>query len=206
MICDFTICDFFVIQIASRKSIHRKFSKAYHGDVSKKALVIIAQQNYQDREYERTRAALERGGLEVAVASSAGGICTGKSGGSVSGAIPLQQITVTDYDLIAFIGGPGAEAYVSHPEALRIAHEAARADMPLGAICIAPLILAKAKVLEGRKATVWDDGAGTQAGILIQAGATYTGDSVTRDGMIVTGNGPEASEEFGRTLVELARS
>ncbi|MDD5040961.1 MAG: DJ-1/PfpI family protein [Candidatus Peribacteraceae bacterium] len=174
--------------------------------MSKKALLILAQQNYQDREYERTRAEMERGGLAVTVAAGEGGSSTGRFGGSVQGALPLKQVNVTDFDCIAFIGGPGAEAYVRHPEALRIAHEAVAADIPLGAICIAPLILAKARVLEGRKATVWDDGQGTQEAILTQAGAEVTGDSVTRDGCIVTANGAEASEEFGRTLLELTRS
>lgn len=172
----------------------------------KKALLVVAQKDYQDLEYARTRAELERGGLEVTVAGGEGGACTGTSGGSVQNALPLKQAKVAAFDLVAFIGGPGAEAYVRHPEALRIAHETAVAGNPLGAICIAPLILAKARVLEGKRATVWDDGQGTQEGILEQAGAIVTGDSVTRDGMIVTGNGPDASEEFGRTLVELTRS
>lgn len=171
----------------------------------KKALLIIAQKDYQDREYERTRAVLERGGLEITVAGGQGGTCTGRFGGTVQGVLPLAQVNVADYAIVAFIGGGGAEAYVRDPEALRIANEAARAEVILGALCIAPLILAKAKVLEGRKATVWDDGRGTQERILTQAGAEVTGDSVTVDGRIVTGNGPEASEEFGRTLVELLR-
>jgi len=171
--------------------------------MAKKALLIIAQKDYQDREYERTRAVLERGGMEVTVASGGGGTCTGRFGGSVQNTLLLGQVKVEDFDVIAFIGGGGAEAYVHHPEALRIANEAARAEVILGAICIAPLILAKAKVLEGRKATVWDDGQGTQERMLEQAGAQVTGDSVTVDGRIVTGNGPDASEEFGRTLVQL---
>jgi protease I len=173
--------------------------------VARTALLIIAQKDYQDREYERTRAELERGGLQITVASGEGGMCTGRFGGSVQNTLPLRQVKVEDYDLIAFIGGSGAEAYVHDAEALRIANGAARADIVLGAICIAPLILAKARVLEGKKATVWDDGRGTQEGILTQAGATVTGDSVTVDGRIVTGNGVEAAEEFGRTLMELLR-
>ncbi len=171
----------------------------------KNALIIIAQQNYQDREYEGTRAELERGGMEITVASGDGGTCTGKFGGSEKATLSLSQVKITDFDCVAFIGGPGAEAYTRHPEALRIAHEAVAANKPLGAICIAPLILAKAKVLQGKHATVWDDGEGTQEALLMQAGAELTGDSVTRDGLIVTGNGPDASEEFGKTLVELTR-
>jgi len=170
-----------------------------------KALLILPQNGYQDSEFEKVRKMLVDGGCSIVIASSDGGTCLGKFGGSVNGAVPMAQVKVDDFDLIAFIGGPGAEAYVRHPEALRLAHEAALANMPLGAICIAPLILAKARVLGGRRATVWDDGKGTQQGILEQAGAIFTGDSVTRDGMIVTGNGPEVSAEFGRTLLEVMR-
>jgi len=170
-----------------------------------KALLILAQNGYQDVEYEKVRKVLADGGCSIVVASSDGGTCRGKFGGSVDGAVPMKQMKVEDFDLVVFIGGPGAEASARHPEALRLAHEADLANMPLGAICIAPLILAKAQVLEGKRATVWDDGKGTQNAILEQAGAIVTGDSVTRDGMIVTGNGPEASEEFGRTLLQLVR-
>lgn len=173
--------------------------------MAKKALLIIAQRDYQDREYDDTRAELLQGGIELTVASGKGGSCTGKFGGRVDGTVPMEQISVEDFDAIVFIGGPGAEMYVNDPQALRIAHETVRAEIILGAICIAPLILAKAKVLEGRKATVWDDGQGTQERIVEQAGAECTGDSVTVDGKIVTGNGPEAAREFGRTLVELLR-
>ncbi|MDD5751879.1 MAG: DJ-1/PfpI family protein [Candidatus Peribacteraceae bacterium] len=173
--------------------------------MSKNILLILAPTGYQDIEYQRTRAVLEQAGCVIVVASGRGGTAQGKFGGSVEQAVPLTGVQVEDFDAIVFIGGPGAEAYTRDPEALRIAHQAMRAEMPLGAICIAPLILAKAKVLGGRRATVWDDGQETQANILRHAGAQYTGDSVTRDGMIVTGNGPEASEEFGRTLVELMR-
>jgi len=172
--------------------------------MSKKALIIIAQQGYQDLEYEGVKEQLERAGIDIVVASAAGGMCKGKLGGSVEDTVPLSGIRVQNHDAIIFIGGPGAEAYTRHPEALRIAHEAAAAFMPLGAICIAPLILAKAQALDGKRATVWDSG-GKQSSILDKYGATFTGDLVTRDGRIVTGNGSEATEEFARTMVEVMR-
>jgi protease I len=75
--------------------------------------------------------------------------------------------------------------------------------MVLGAICIAPTILAKAGVLKGKQATVWD-AKGEQIAILKAAGARYTGNEVTVDALLVTGNGPNAAEEFGRTFATLA--
>jgi protease I len=167
------------------------------------ALIIIAQQDFQDHEYAGTRKGLDEAGFGIAVASVSIGPCRGKFGAVVEATIGLEDVEVVDYDRIAFIGGPGAAALASNSEALRIANDAVRAGRPLGAICIAPTILAKARVLEGKKATVWDDGQGTQIGTLEQLGATYTGDSVTVDGSVVTGNGPEAAEEFGRAFASL---
>jgi len=137
--------------------------------------------------------------IEVVLGSSEAGSCTGSLGGTETANIALKDVIVDDYDCIAFIGGPGASAFIGDPEALRIAQETVRADKPLGAICIAPLILAKARVLDGRKATVWDSG-GKQVAELEKYDVQYTGDSVTVDGQIVTANGPAAAQEFGRTL------
>jgi protease I len=164
------------------------------------ALLILAQQGFQDHEYEGTRMALEDAGFSIVIASKAQGLCTGKFGAKVHATVALQDVVVESYDRIAFIGGPGAFAYASDADALKIANDAVRASIPLGAICIAPTILAKARVLEGKKATTWDDGEGTEIAFLEKMGATYTGDTVTVDGLIVTGNGPEAAEEFGRAF------
>ena len=168
----------------------------------KQALVIVAQEGFQDHEYAGTRSALEGAGFDIVVASQSVGECRGKLGTVEQAHIPFSDVVVSDYDCIAFIGGPGALALASDPEALRIAHETAASSRPLGAICIAPVILAKAHVLSGKKATVWDSD-GEQAAILEQYGAAFTGDRVTVDGQIVTANGPEAAEEFGRTFAAL---
>lgn len=167
-----------------------------------RVLLVIAQEEYQDRELQGTRDALLRAGCTIVLASTVVGECRGKFGGREEAEIALADVQVRTYDRIAFIGGPGAAALAGDPQALRVAHEAARAGIPLGAICIAPIILAKARVLEGRKATVWDSG-GEQAALLEKYGAEYTGDTVTVDGLIVTANGPAAAEEFGRTLAAL---
>jgi len=168
----------------------------------KRALIIIAPEGYQDAEYAGTRKGLEQAEYDIVVASKHAGQCSGKLGGTEEASVALNDVKASDYDCIAFIGGPGTNVYFSDAQALRIAHEAAKAQMPLGAICIAPVILAKAKALSGKRATVWDSG-GEQAGILERYGAQYTGEDVTRDGMIVTANGPPAAEEFGRTLGSL---
>ncbi|PIR53930.1 DJ-1 family protein [Candidatus Peregrinibacteria bacterium CG10_big_fil_rev_8_21_14_0_10_42_8] len=168
----------------------------------KKALIIIANSGYQDHEYAGTRKGLEEAGFEIVLAAKDAGPCSGSLGGAEHATVSLRDVDVSDYDTIAFIGGPGAALLASDADALKIVNDAYRADMPLGAICIAPTILAKAQVLEGKRATVWNED-GLQKDLLETYGAEYTGESVTIDGNIVTGNGPKAAEEFGIALAKL---
>lgn len=169
-----------------------------------RVLLIIAQSGFQDHELKGTRQGLLDAGCDVSLASTEKGVCTGKYGSTEEASIALTDVNVADYDSVAFIGGPGAGALTENADALRIARETVAASKPLGAICIAPTILAAAGVLKSKKATVWDDGEHTQVKKLTEAGAEYTGDLVTVDGLIVTGNGPEAAEEFGRTFANVS--
>jgi protease I len=74
-----------------------------------------------------------------------------------------------------------------------------RDERVVAAICLAPVILARAGVLVGKRATV----AGTFAAELEQCGATYTGPGVTVDGLVVTANAPKASRAFGEAIAQL---
>ena len=168
----------------------------------KKALIIIAQDGYQDLEFAGTRDGLEGAGFQVVVCSKEEGECRGSMGGTEIANIALRDVCVSDYDRIAFVGGPGMAAYPDDKDALQVAKDAANADMPLGAICIAPTVFARAGVLRGKKATVWDAD-GVQKTLLEEHDAIYTGDDVTVDENIVTANGPHAAEEFGTILASL---
>ena len=99
------------------------------------------------------------------------------------------------------MGGNGASEYWDDPLAHALAQEAVRLKKVLGAICIAPVTLAKAGVLKGVRATVW----ASEASQLKFSGAQYTGNPVETDGLIVTANGPAAAREFGQQIVNLSQ-
>lgn len=167
-----------------------------------KVIVIIAPEGYQDHEFEGTCSSLRDASFEITVGSREAGECHGKLGGTVQADIALRDIDVLQYNRIAFIGGPGAKAYDADPDALRIVREAFAAKKPLGAICIAPRILASAGVLKGKRATVWNLD-GQQGSFLEEHGAQYVPESVVSDGMIVTADGPVVAAEFGKALASL---
>jgi len=161
--------------------------------------MIIPSERFRDEELFDTRAMFEAGGHHVVVASTHVGECLGSRGGRVYAEAALDAQRAADYDAIVFVGGGGSKLLWRDEDALRLAREAADSAKVLGAICLAPVILGNAGVLQGRAATV----AGTEARTIEACGATYTGPGVTIDGTIVTANGPRSSTLFGQRIVEL---
>lgn len=162
------------------------------------AVMIIAKQRFRDEELAEPKAILEAAGVSVAVASSGLGEAVGKLGKvRQEPDTTLVDLDVDAYDAVIFVGGPGASEYFDSPAAHELARQAVRGGKLLAAICIAPVILARAGLLEGKTVTVFPDGAEECRG----AGATVTGNPVEIDGRLITGNGPEAAKAFGEAIV-----
>lgn len=170
----------------------------------KKVLMVIAPRDFRDEELLETRKVLEAAGARVVVASSTLSEVRGMFGARAKPDILLDGAKAADYDAVVFVGGSGSKVYFEDAKAHALAKGAASAGKVLCAICIAPSILAKAGLLRGKKATVWDDKgpAGPFSGNLRSGGATLSADDVVRDGKLVTANGPAAAAKFGRTIIE----
>lgn len=164
-----------------------------------KILLIIAPENFRDEELLHTKQELERAGLQTVIASSRTGEARGKLGARVNVDLKLEQVKVDDYDGVVFVGGPGSAMYFDDKQAHLIARETFSKGKATCAICIAPVILANAGVLKGKRATVWN---GEYVGKLESGGATYTGSSVEVDGKVITANGPTAARDFGRAIAK----
>ncbi|NMB48802.1 DJ-1/PfpI family protein [Candidatus Kuenenbacteria bacterium] len=168
----------------------------------KKILIIVANQDFQDDEYRTISERLSFLGAELDVASSSIGLARGINGASVNCSLLVSDINLYEYDAVVFIGGPGSVEYQSDASALELVRQLVQQKKVVGAICLAPLILAKANVLRGREATVWPDYENENMRELTSAGAKYTGEPVTVDKKIITANGPEAATEFADALAK----
>lgn len=164
-------------------------------------LMVIAQEGFRDEELAVPKALFEERGYRVLVASKAKGEAKGMLGSRVEVDLALKDVDIGEYEAVVFVGGVGAQGYFQDPEALRLAREAHERGKVLGAICLAPGILARAGVLKGKRATVWP----SEAKALAEAGATYTGRDVEVDGRIVTANGPHAARAFAEAILGLLR-
>ncbi|MFN5423519.1 MAG: DJ-1/PfpI family protein [bacterium] len=164
----------------------------------KPILMIIAPDHFRDEELFETKAAIEAAGLKTVVASTHEGECEGTKGGKAIAEIEISKVKSKDYQSVVFVGGNGSRVYFHNETAHSIAKEMYEDGKVVSAICIGPAILAEAGLLKNKKATVYE----SEINTIKDLGATYTGESVTQDGQLITGNGPAASSLFGKTIAE----
>jgi len=168
--------------------------------MDKKIVMIIAHKNFRDEELLETKKVFEDAGCTVKIASTDTVPARGMFGAFVKPDMTLDRVVVNNYEAVIFVGGSGSEVYFNNPTAHLLAREGYEKKKVLGAICIAPCILANAGILRGKNVTVWN---GKYMLLLEKKGAKYTGRNVEVDGKIVTANGPEAAEEFGKAILKL---
>ncbi len=171
---------------------------------NKKVAMVIAFRDFRDAEYFIPKEILEKAGAKITSVSTKLGTAIGADGGDVDIDLTLEDLNPTGFDGIVFIGGPGCLEYLDNENSYKIARETVKQNKVLGSICISPVILAKAGVLSGKRATVWS-GPLDRGPIktLEEGGAIYQDASVLVDGKLITGNGPAAAKEFGEKLVEV---
>ncbi len=170
----------------------------------KKIVMIIAPERFRDEEFSVPYATFTQYGADVTVASTRIGFATGMFGHKVDVLCSLDDIDTTSFNAVVFVGGGGVPLVRAEQRAIEIAKEGVQCDV-LSAICWAPTILAKAGVLQNKKATVWlgDDPEyqTTTDKVLTTAGAQFIDNPVIVDGNIVTANGPAAAAQFAEAVV-----
>lgn len=187
-------------QVATKEAIKIKIDKP---KTKKRVVMVIAFQGFRDEEYFVPKEILERAGVEVKTASIKLGIAMGDEGGEAPVDFLISAIRPEEFDAVIFVGGPGCLQYLDNDDAYHLARETVSQNKILAAICISPVILAKAGVLKEKKATVWNSPLDkTPLKILEENGAEYIDKDVVRDGKIITANGPSAAEEFAQKILE----
>ena len=165
----------------------------------RRILMVVAQRDFRDEEYQEPKEVFQEYGSKVVTCSERKGEAIGKLGLKTWASTSLDEVSPRDYEAIVFVGGEGSSDYFHNQEALNLAREGFEAGKVIGAICIAPSILANAGILQGKKATSFS----SQRENLESHGAIYTGIAVEVDGKIVTADGPIAAQAFGEKIVEL---
>ncbi len=127
-------------------------------------------------------------------------VLAGLQPGSVAGAHNICILTDTtidsvdagDFDMIVLPGGqPGSDNLNADPRIHALLAEFAAKEKLIGAICAAPIVLAAAGLLSGKKATCYPSYSDRLHGVM------YEESPVVSDGTIITSRGPGTAVNFG---------
>ena len=170
-----------------------------HPEARWPASVFVLYTDCEPTEHDAPRALLEGLGVGAAVASLSSGVVKGARGHEVVADLRLSDVHGGDYDGIVYVGVGGYES--EELEGQRVAQEAVAAGKVVAAICVAPLALARAGVLEGKRATV-----SLGSHLPEEAGVIFTNMAVERDGRIITARSPgdvrHSAEAIAAALAE----
>jgi protease I len=158
--------------------------------------MVVAPTAFRDEEYAEPKAILESRGARVVTASVAPGELVGRFGLMAEATISVADAADQPWDAVIFVGGGGSAVFFDDEYAHALARAQATSERVLAAICIAPSTLAHAGLLGSVRVTAFPD----RESDLKAHGAIWTGEPVTVDGHIITGNGPEAAAAFGEAI------
>ena len=167
--------------------------------MTKRACVLLAD-GFEETEAVAVIDVLRRAEIKVEVLGVEGKKVTGSHDIVIEADALLSDRKGEKYDLVVLPGGmPGAATLRDHWGVQKLVQAHAAAGALVGAICAAPIALAKAGVLEGKRATCFP-GFENQLG-----GAVHETAVVVRDGNVITSRAIGTSMQFALALVEALR-
>ena len=159
-----------------------------------KVLMILAD-GFEETEAIAVADVLRRLKIDVTVAGLDSREPAGAHGFKVKAGVLLEKCAAEPFDGVFLPGGMPGAANLLHSEAVReLLRRIDREGGVVSAICAAPIVLARAGLLDGKRFTVYP---GFEQYL---GGMTPTGELAECDGRVVTGKGPGAVFAFAAKL------
>ncbi len=172
--------------------------------MKKKVLFIIAYKNFSDEEYFLSKNFFERKKFFTKTTSSEKGLAIGLHGGEANVDLTIAEVNEKEFDVIIFIGGSGVLKDINKEDFHKIAKEANKKGVLLGATGIAPIILANAGVLNNKRATVWSSPIQKKTILdLEEKGAIYSSENIVYDKGVITISEAEEIQNFVRKIISI---
>lgn len=163
---------------------------------NKSVLLFLASQDFNEQEYLLISSQLEKAGLKVFIVSDANSICVGSSKLKVKNDVQLHNANHNNFGGFVLIGGNGIKNYFDNKKLHSLGRAFIQNNKPVGAICLAPVLLAKADLLSGN-ATCYPENRID----LENEGIEYLDAPVVINKKIITGQGPSSAEEFAKAFL-----
>jgi len=165
----------------------------------KKVLMVIPQTQFRDEEFFEPKKILEDEGAKVVVASTTVRTCRGMKGGTIQSQVAIADAKADEYVGLVLCGGSSVPEFFWNDKKLQeLAAAMAAAGKVIAAICLSTVVLAKAKLLADREATVYFLPQALEE--LKAAGAKYVPETLLIHNNIILAEGPPDSQRFGQAI------
>ncbi len=161
-----------------------------------KVAVILAD-GFEEVEATAIIDVLRRAGIDTVVAGLHNGHITSTRKLKIIPDTAIDTVKADDFDMIVLPGGqPGADNLNADPRVKELITSFSRKGKLVGAICAAPIVLASAGVLQGKRATSYPSYKDKLAGAL------YEEKPVVTDGTVLTSRGAGTALVFALAIVD----
>jgi protease I len=152
---------------------------------------------FNEEEFFITKGFLEKNGFKSFIASDTWQMCESTKGKKIKPDLRIENINSKNFTGIILIGGYGAKEYWNNKKLHKILNDFNREKKIIGAICMAPVILANAGLLVGKKATCFPE----IKQELMRSDIHYSDMPVVLDKNIITADGPRSSFDFSDSIL-----
>lgn len=161
--------------------------------------MVIAPKDFRDDELSIPKEIFEKNGYNVFTASTEKNT-VGMFGKKVSVDYLLKDVNISEYDALVIVGGSGSKYYLwNNQELINMTKEAYNEDKVVAAICLSPVVLVNAGILENKEATVFPD---PEAISILKKHSIYKNEEVVVSGRIITSSSPKYAKKFAEKILE----
>ncbi len=168
--------------------------------MTKQTVLVPLAEGFEEIEAITIVDVLRRAELEVKTCHLREANVTGAHRLTVKAELSIESVDAKNVSMVVLPGGmPGSSNLAENQRVLEIVKSVSAAGGYVAAICAAPMVLAAAGLIKGRRVTCYPGFEGKLDG------ASVSKDKVVVDGKVITGNGPGSAIPFALKLVELLR-
>ena len=164
-------------------------------------LIFLPKKDFNEEEFTIVRRRLQKEGKQIFITSDDHSACTGSKGMKVKSDTSFYNVNINNFEAFILIGGIGSKSYWKNEVLHNIIKKFFDVKKVIAAICSSPVTLAKAGILQNKKATCYSE----DKMELINAGIDYQDKNVVVDGNIVTADNARSALQFAEAILHLTK-
>jgi len=164
-------------------------------------LIFLPKKDFNEEEFTIVRKRLLKAGKQVFITSDDHSVCSGSKGMKVKSDTSFYNVNVNNFEAFILIGGTGSRNYWKNESLQKIVKKFFDTKKVIAAICSSPITLAKAGILQNKKATCFAE----DKMELINTGIDYQDRNIVVDGNIVTANDARSALQFAEAVLHLTK-